>query len=129
MLIDPDFLEELEDSIQYTERTLLFIKKIMRVFTYVEAETTGTTLSGQVKKGDGTDHEAAIDVIVRSVSDAGGLIAVTSGTAKAGDGTQACWLTTTSGGAFAVSITGVGEALLEVVPSGGVSKFFALTGV
>ena len=81
------------------------------------------TIAGQVKNQDGTSIASVVDVLVRTVATlvTDGLIAVNTGTAQVGAGTQNCWLKTTSAGAFSVTITSTlgTKVLVEIVPTPG----------
>lgn len=115
MLIDPAFVTELTNGAPYSTRTLDFLKKIVNAFIYAELSPAGAVISGQIKKGDGTSVAAVTNVIVRAL---GGTIAVNTGTAMFGAGTNAVWLQTTGAGAFQVTITG--SAAVEFVTNQGI---------
>lgn len=127
MLIHPDFVTELTNDTPFSDKTLDFVKKVMNGLSYVEATPAVDVISGQVKKGDGTNVEAVTDISVRTIAAVGGTIAVNTGTAKAGAGTVQCWLQTTGAGAFQVTITHTGACLVEITPHQGVMMRVALS--
>lgn len=123
MLIAADVITELSTANDQS-RSLNFVKKVMKGLLYIEASGSGP-VAGQVRTGDGVAKAAALDVTVRAHGAA--VVAVTVGSAKFGGGTAQCWLRTTSGGVFAVSVTGTGDVLLELTVSGGVPTFVVLS--
>lgn len=123
MLVDPTFQTEL--GTPPTAQTFAFVKKVVKGLFYVDIQAAGSTLTCQVKTGDGLNHSAVVDVAVRTIGS--GVIGVGTGTALAGVGTNAVWLQTTSAGAFSVVITGSGSVLVECFPKQGVVMSAGLT--
>lgn len=123
MLVDPAFQVELGSP--PTAQTFNFVKKVVKGLFYVDIHVSGSTLTCQVKTGDGENYNQIVNVSVRTISTfvpplLGAAITVTVGTPMAGGGTSAVWLQTTSTGAFALSIVGSGQVLVEALPMQGV---------
>jgi hypothetical protein len=120
MLVDPSF--QIELSTPPTAQTFTFVKKVVKGLFYADIQVSGSTITCQVKTGDGQNANSVIDVSIRTV--ASGIlppvIAVTSGVLKA-TGFGACWVQTTSSGSFSATVTGIGPILVEVFPKQGVA--------
>lgn len=134
MLIDPELEDDLNN--QYGIQTLNFVKRVFKGIFYVEATVAGgSTITCRVKRGDGSNHEAVTDVIVRTIAAepippapaTEGLITVDTGDAQSGAGTTACWLKTTASGEFSVSISGSLGIVVEMTPNQGVTMM-SITG-
>lgn len=136
-LIHPDFADELD--FPEAERTAGFVGKALKGLHYAEFVVVGTSITGQVKNGDGENVAVVTDVIVRTVASipvaippdppppaTDGLVSVTQGTAVQGAGTTTCWLRTLATGVFAVSVSGTPPILVEVVIDRGVSLLVPL---
>lgn len=126
MLLDPDFVTELEDGSPFTDQSLDFVKKVMKALSYVDATPASAVITGQVKTGDGVNKAAITSVVARAVPSTA-TIAVNTGTVQAGGGTAACWLKTTAAGAFQITITGTGAVLIELTTDQGVPQFIELS--
>lgn len=121
-MLDPTLIPELEAQPR-SDQTIAFIRRILNGILFVSASAGAPAglviaVSGQVKTQDGEDKIGIQDITVRSIASLlGGQISVTSGTARAGNGTKACWLQTNSNGGFALNISGTGgeRVILELV--------------
>lgn len=124
MLINPDFVSELDDDSPYTDKTLAFVKKVMSGLLYVELSVGGSNVSGQVKTGDGEDYEEAVVVSIRAIPSVGSTLTPSVGTAIAGAATPALVLTTNGSGQFTVAT--VGALAVDVAPHKGVTTIVEL---
>jgi hypothetical protein len=126
MLVDPGFQVEL--STPPTAQTFAFVKKMVKGLFYVDIQAAGSALACQVKTGDGQNYNSVVDVSIRTISSGiiPAVISVTSGVLKA-TGAGACWLQTTSSGAFSVTISGSGPVLVEAFPKQGVGMSTGLS--
>ena len=109
--------------------------KVVELTNDAEGDTAADTIrvTGQVKDLDGSDVRAVTSISLRATRGASGGSAVTltvvTGTVKAGDGTVALWLETTSTGSFSVDVLedGTGDDLVEMVLDGGFTETLKLT--
>lgn len=127
MLLDTDF-QTLLDTAQGAQ-TLAFVKKVMKGLLYVDIQVASTTLTCQVKTGDGVNLSGIRNIMVRLAATDASIppappaipsVVANTGTLIAGSGTNILWVKTTSGGAFSITVTGVGPVLVELTPSQGV---------
>ena len=133
MLLDLDFQAVLDTP--QGAQTLAFVKKVMKGLLYVDVQVSGTTLTCQVKTGDGIALAGTRNVMVRLAATDASIppappvvpsVVANSGTLVAGAGTNILWVRTTAGGAFAITVTGVGPVLVELTPNQGVSMSVGL---
>ncbi len=128
MLLDSNFVTELNTP--QAAQTLAFVKKVLAGLLYVDIQVSGSTLTCQIKSGDGVNHNATTNVMLRvAMSDvsvppappAVPAVSASVGTLKCGAGTNIFWIQTTSSGAFTVNVTGTGSLLIEATPNQGVA--------
>lgn len=131
MLLDPTFQSELNTS--QGAQTLAFVKKVMKGISYVDIQVAATTLTCQLKTGDGVNlaeirnvmvRLAATDTSIPPVPPALPTISMVVGTFVAGTGSM-LWVKTTSSGALSFTVTG-GPVLVELTPSQGISMSIGL---
>lgn len=133
MLLDPDFVSDLGSP--QAAQTLAFVKRVVRALRYVDIQVSGTTLTCQVKTGDGDNLLATTDVMIKL--GATGVvvppnpptppsISVSVGTFKAGTGSNILWVQSTSTGAITFTVTGSGSILVEMTPNQGVSMLASI---
>lgn len=127
-LLDPDFESELQNAAQGSgAQTLDFLKNVLKGLLYADLQVSGRTITGQIKKGDGTNHAAQVDLSVRTIAVSAvapapqveGTISVATGTSSAA-GSLCAHVKTTAAGAFSVTIGGAGAVGVEVVVNKGV---------
>ncbi len=121
MLIDPDFLQELEDGGDYTEKTLAFVKKLMKGIRYVDINVAGSSVSGRVKTGDGENLEEVVTVAIVAIPfEFIGLTLTTGTQLSTGGNDGALVISTNASGQFAFSIAG-SEISVSITPDKGVT--------
>lgn len=127
MLIDSDLQTELGTS--QGAQTLAFVKKVMRGLLYVDIQVVSTTLTCQVKTGDGVNLLGVRNVMVRLAATNASIppalpdvpiVGIGTGILIAGAGTNILWIKTTIGGAFSFTVTGTGPVLVELTPNQGI---------
>lgn len=127
MLVDSGFQTELGTS--QGAQTLAFVKKVMKGLLFMDIQADGTTLTCQLKTGDGSNLAEVRNVMVRlaatdaSIPPAPPAIPVISmivGTLIAGSGTNILWVRTTSTGALTFVVVG-NPVLVELTPNQGVA--------
>ena len=125
MLIDSEFQAEL-NTVQ-GQQTFAFMKKAFKGLFYVDLSITGTTVSGQVRTGDGVAYAHAIDVLIKLYGAAVNGLLTTLGTALAGDGTVSVWVQTNTSGIFEMIAGGTGTGLVEATLNQGVTMLKTVT--
>lgn len=129
MLVDSSYATQLS-NIPQAVPTLDFIKRVMKALRYVDIQVSGTTLTCQVKTGDGENLAAITNVMIRLAATGVAVppnppvppsISVSVGTFKAGTGSNILWIQSTNTGAFAFTVTGSGSILVELTPNQGVA--------
>lgn len=128
MLLDPTFATELGSP--QAAQTLAFVKKVMAGLLFMDIQVAGSTLTCQVKTGDGQNKTGVQNVMIRVAATDNAIppalpirasISVSVGTSKAGAGTNIFWVQTNSAGALTFTVSGVGTLLIELTPNQGVA--------
>lgn len=129
MLIDPTYAAELAAS-SATTSTLNFIKRVMAGLYYVDAQVSGSTVTCQVKTGDGQNYSAMANVTMKLAGtgipvppalSAPPSVSMMTGSVHAGGGTNILWIQTTNTGSFSFTVGGSGSVLVDLTPNQGVS--------
>lgn len=133
MLLDPTFVSTLNNTPGF--QTLNFVKNVMKGLSYIDIQVSSTTLTCQVKSGDGQNLTATTNVVVQFGADDISIppapstlptISASTGIVKSGAGTNCYWVQTNSSGAFTLSIFGSGNVLVQMTPNQGVSMSVGL---
>lgn len=132
MLVDQGLQTDL--GIPQGAQTLAFVKKVMKGLLYVDIQVAGTTLTCQVKTGDGDNLTGVSNVMIRLAATDVSIpptppslpsIGMIAGTLVAGAGSTTLWAKTNSSGALSFTVTG-GPVLVELTPNQGVSTSVGL---
>lgn len=133
MLIDHSLQTELNTP--QGAQTLAFVTKVLKGLLYVDIQVASTTLTCQLKTGDGVNLAEVRNIMVRLAATDASIppappaipsISMITGTLIAGAGTNILWAKTTSGGAMSFTVTGGLVVLVELTPNQGVAMSVGL---